>query len=224
MSPTRRAALGVAFLTVGLAAQAALERVTQTPRPPLKQPLATLPLQLGDWEGRDEPIAPEILERSQADDYLNRVYEDRNQPGRRLVLWVNYSRHGLNLRHSPEICLPSGGWTKIESQTQVVSVPRGGAEPVLMTRLGYSKDELVQQIGFWYYIFGEGRLEHFVRTLRITSRSSHGRTTRGSGLTVEVFSPGDSDPEAQTLRDFAAVVLEALEPILPEERAEYFIP
>jgi hypothetical protein len=41
-----------------------------------------------------------------------------------------------------------------------------------MTRLGYSKDELVQQIGFWYYIFGEGRLEHFVRTLPITSRAA----------------------------------------------------
>jgi hypothetical protein len=224
MSPIRRAVLGVAFLTVGLAAQAALERVNETPRPPLKRPLATLPMQLGDWDGRDEPIDPDILEQSQADDHLNRVYEDRNRPGRRLVLWVNYSRHGLNLRHSPEICLPSGGWTKIESQTQVMPVHRGGAEPLSMTRLGYSKDELVQQIGFWYYIFGEGRLEHFVRTLPITNRSSHGRTTRGSGLTVEVFRPGDDDPEGETLRDFAAVVLEALEPILPEDRAEYYVP
>jgi exosortase len=51
MSPTGRAALGVAILTVGLAAQAALEEATQTPRPPLKQPLATLPLRLGDWDG-----------------------------------------------------------------------------------------------------------------------------------------------------------------------------
>jgi EpsI family protein len=224
MSPTRRAALGVAFLTVGLAAQAALEQATQTPRPPLKQPLATLPLRLGDWDGRDEPVDPEILQRSQADDYLNRVYEDRTRPGRRLVLWVNYSRHGLNLRHSPAICLPSSGWTKVESQTQVVPIGRRAAAPLLISRLGYSKDELVQQIGFWYYIFGEGRLEHFVRTLPITSRSSHGRTTRGSGLTVEVFSPGDADPEGETLRDFAAVVLGALEPILPGDRAEYYIP
>src|SRR5947199_2098386 len=124
MSPTRRAALGVALLTVGLAAQAALEQATQTPRPPLERPLAALPLRLGDWDGRDEPVAPEVLERAQTDDCLNRIYEDRRQPGRRLVLWVNYSRHGLNLRHSPAICLPSSGWTPIESQTQVVAIPR----------------------------------------------------------------------------------------------------
>ena len=30
---------------------------------------------------------------------------------------------GTNLRHTPEICLPSGGWTKIESQTRVIAVP-----------------------------------------------------------------------------------------------------
>ena len=35
---------------------------------------------------------------------------------------------GLNLRHSPEVCLPSGGWTKVESQCQVMPIaPRAGA-------------------------------------------------------------------------------------------------
>ena len=63
-----------------------------------------------------------------------------------------------------------------------------------ITRLGYCQGELVQGVGFWYYIFGEGELEHFVRRLPITSRSSHGRTTRGSGMTVEVFCPGDERP------------------------------
>jgi Protein of unknown function (DUF3485) len=224
MSPLSRAVLGLAILTVGVAAQAALEAVNQTPRPPLKRPLSTLPLVLGDWDGRDVPVDPEIVERAQTDDYLNRVYEDRRHPGRRLVLWVNYSRNGLNLRHSPTICLPSGGWTPLEAHTKVLRIPRRGAAPLAMTRLGYSKDELVQQIGFWYYIFGEGRLEHFVRSLPITSRSSHGRTTRGSGLTVEVFGPGDADPDGAAIPAFAAAVLEALEPILPAERAEYYIP
>ena len=37
----------------------------------------------------------------------------------------------------------------------------------------------------------------------MSSRSSHGRTTRGSSLTVEVFCPGMADPEAEALRDFA---------------------
>ena len=79
-------------------------------------------------------------------------------------------------------------------------------------------------MGFWYYIFGEGKLENYVRRLPITSRSSHGRTTRGSSMTVEVFYPGDNDPEGESLREFAQELVKALEPILPLERAVYHIP
>ena len=49
----------------GLAAQAALE--TDQPRPigpPLRRPLASIPLELGDWVGTDEPVDPDIVERA----------------------------------------------------------------------------------------------------------------------------------------------------------------
>ncbi len=219
-----RAVLGLTLLGTGLVAQAVVERATVTERPPLRASLANLPLRLGNWVGRDVPIDAEVLRESQADDYLNRVYEDPSHPGRRLTLWINYSRHGLNLRHSPEICLPSGGWTRVESRCRTLPIERPEGSPMPITQLGYSQGELFQSVGFWYYIFGEGSVEQFVRSLPVTSRSSHGRTTRGSGLTVEVFCPGEADPDGEALREFATSLLTALEPILPEDRATYFIP
>ena len=87
-----------------------------------------------------------------------------------------------------------------------------------ITRLGYARGELVEHVGFWYYIFGEGKLENFVRQLPITSRSSHGRTTRGSSMTVEIFYPGEqrcrrrgterfrSDAPAQSLNPFFPLI------------------
>ena len=224
MSPVRRLTLCGLFLTVGFAAQAGLERATVTERPPLRAPLTTIPMELGDWAGRDVSVDPRVLKESQADEYVNRIYEDRKDPSRRLWLWINYSRQGLNLRHSPKICLPSGGWTEIESESKMVPVRYGEDRSIRIMRLGYAQGELVQSIGFWYYIFGEGGLEHYVRNLPITSRSSHGRTTRGSGMTVEVFCPGETDPDGAALQDFARPLLEALEPILPASRAEYYIP
>jgi hypothetical protein len=131
---------------------------------------------------------------------------------------------GLNLRHSPKICLPSGGWTEIESESRMIPIRYGDDRSIRIMRLGYAQGELVQSIGFWYYIFGEGGLEHYVRNLPITSRSSHGRTTRGSGMTVEVFCPGETDPDGAALEDFAKPLIEALEPIMPPNRAEYYIP
>jgi len=225
MSPLRRVFICSIILSCGFMAQASLEAMTRIERPPLRKKLDTLPLELGSWIGRDKPVDPAILRESQATECLSRVYESREYPGRRYELWINYSDVGDNLRHSPKICLPSGGWNEVESMTREMDISYGQSQKDLkITRLGYSQGEMVQGIGFWYYIFGEGKLERYVRGLPITSRSSHGRTTRGSGMTVEVFCPGESDPDGSVLKDFVADLLVALEPILPEDRAEYYIP
>jgi EpsI family protein len=224
MSRSKRTILCGAILSSGLVAQAALARLNQTERPPLRRALASIPLEMGDWSGRDLPVDPDIIERAQTTEFLNRSYESLNRPGVVVSLWVNYSREGTNLRHTPEICLPSGGWTKIESHTRVIDVLTKGAGTIPITLLSYTQGELVQHVGFWYYIFGEGRLESYVRRLPITSRSSHGQTTRGSSMTVEVFYAGESDPGGDALREFAQELLNNLEPILPGKRAVYYIP
>ncbi len=224
MSQVQRTIFCFTMLTTGLAAQAALERINETERPALRSSLASIPLVLGDWVGADRIVSDELVERAQTTDYLSRVYESRKHPGLRMQLWINYSRYGANLRHTPEICLPSVGYTKLESQTRELEIPIGDKDSLQITRLGYGVDELVEHVGFWYYIFGEGKLENYIRRLPITSRSSHGRTTRGSSMTVEVFYAGDLDPDGQVLREFAQELVQALEPILPTERATYHIP
>ena len=125
----------------------------------MRRPLASIPLALGDWTGHDERVEGDIIERAQTTEYLNRTYDSSTQAGLSLRIWINYSRYGNNLRHTPEICLPSGGWNKIESQTHVISVPVAGDQTIPITRLSYGQGELVEHVGFWYYIFGEGKLK-----------------------------------------------------------------
>jgi hypothetical protein len=208
----------------GLAAQVALEAACRIERPRLLRPLSSLPMEIGEWVGADRPVKADLVERAQTTDYLSRTYESRKRPGLTLVLWVNYSLMGTNLRHTPEICLPSGGREKIEAQTRVFEIPAGAGPPVRVSRLAYSRGELVDHVGFWYYIFGEGQLENYVRRLPITSQSSHGRATRGSSMTIEVFYPGDRDPDGEALRDFAREMVRELESILPTPRAAYHLP
>jgi EpsI family protein len=224
MTRLKRSLACAVLLTAGLAAQAAVARLSRTERPPLRRDLASLPLELGQWRGRDEPVDPDIVERSQTTEFLNRAYESPKYPGLTMRLWINYSREGTNLRHSPEICLPSAGRTKIESQTRELKVGLGDGRAINVTRLAYTRGDLVEHVGFWYYIFGEGTLENYVRRLPITSRSAYGQATRGSSMTVETFYPGENDPDGEILQEFAQDLLRALEPILPVERANYYIP
>jgi hypothetical protein len=219
-----RVTLCLTLLAGGVAAQAALENLSKIDRPPLRRPLASLPMDLGDWVGRTEKVDPKLEEESQATEYINRVYVNRRYPGMTLSLWINYSIKGDNMRHSPKICLPSSGYNEEESQTRVLSIPSPDHTTTEVCRLAYSKGEVVTKVGFWYYIYGEGGVERWVRGLPITSRSSHGRTTRGSGLTVEVFWTGDDDSESRVFQDFAQALVRELDPIMPANRAEYHVP
>src|SRR5262249_24631931 len=173
MSRFQRVVLCGAILTAGLAAQAALERMNRTDRPALRRPLATVPRELGDWIGWEQPVEPDIVERAQTTEYLSRVYESRARPGLRLQLLINCAREGQNPGHPRGVCWRPGGWPKIEPQPRALPIDTGGDSPTLISRLGYSRGELAEHVGFWYYIFGEGRLENYVRRLPITSRSSH---------------------------------------------------
>jgi hypothetical protein len=224
MNRTHRIIICGSIVSAGLAAQVALEAACRLDQPPLRRPLASLPLRLGDWIGSDYLVSAELIRESNATEYLSRVYESRRFPGLPLKLWANYSLTGQNLRHTPETCLPAGGWTKNESQTRVFEVPVEGGPPMHLSRLGYGQGELVGHLGFWYYIFGEGALENYVRRLPITSQSSYGRVTRGSSITIEVFYPGDRDPDGEALRDFAAELVRRLDPILPTPRDSYYLP
>lgn len=224
MNRIGRVVLCLGLLSMGVAAQAGLESMTRIERPPLRRPLAGLPHQLGGWTGAEQPVDPKIREESQATEFVNRTYTNPRFPNIRLNLWINFSLIGDNMRHSPTVCFPSQGWERVESQTGTVQVRGADGRDTPICNLGYAKEELVQGVGFWYYIFGEGAAERWVRTLPITSRSSHGRTTRGSGLTVEVFWAHDGTDDTSALRDFAEALLIGLEPIMPEDRAEYFVP
>jgi hypothetical protein len=224
MTVKRRIIVGVAIVGLGLVAQAGLEAACGIDRPSLRRPLASLPTTMGDWVGAEHPVTEQLVAQAQATEYLSRVYESRRYPGLQVRLWVNYSILGDNLRHSPKICLPSGGWTENEAQRRILEVATAGGPTLALTRLGYTQGDLVSHIGFWYYIFGEGRIQNYIRRLPITSQSSYGRATRGSSITIEIFYPGDRDPNGDGLRDFAGELVRNLDPILPEGRAAYFLP
>lgn len=223
MNVRKRVVLTLGILGLGLVAHAAMEQTAAIERPALKRTLADVPMVIGEWQGQDEPISDDIVRQAQTDDYINRVYEHQRYPGQRVSLWINYSVNGLNLRHSPEICLPSGGWERVESLNEVVTLKDPAGTEIPISVLAYSKETTIQRIGFWYYIFGEGAIHKAIRGLPITSRSSHGRTTRGSSMTIELFRPQDEEHQ-ELLADFAQNLMTELEPFLPENRDAYFRP
>src|SRR5215469_13037131 len=115
------------------------------------QPLASFPVDLGDWNGHVVSINPQVIEILGAGDFAERAFTKIGDPP--LDLFVGYfpsQRTGTSI-HSPKNCLPGSGWAPTESR--YVNLSLQGHE--------YKVNEYVVQKGnqkqlvlYWYQAHG----------------------------------------------------------------------
>jgi EpsI family protein len=124
---------------------------------PVRQPLATMPLAVGEWEGRlEREFTPEILQVLRVDDYTVRTYRRRS---RTLGFYVGYhatQRQGASI-HSPLNCLPGGGWIPVEQgrlTLKVHDMPGGPARSIEVNRVVIAKGLDRQVVLYWYQSHG----------------------------------------------------------------------
>ena len=96
--------------------------------------LSAFPVEIGDWTGKDVPIAENIQRVAGNDDFLNRLYinKSKNQ-------WVNvylaYSaRPRTMLGHRPQVCYVAGGWLHDGAEALDVISNSGRTIPCLLHR------------------------------------------------------------------------------------------
>ncbi len=118
-----RAIIAAALLT--LAVTLAFVTVSQpTPEPVARDSFALFPRTLGDWQGTQFRLDADVERVLGADDYINASYV---APGQTLPVSVfsafyHKQTEGSGI-HSPEVCLPVGGWEIFTFGTHQVSFP-----------------------------------------------------------------------------------------------------
>lgn len=87
----------------------------------LKAPLASFPMNLGEWKGTDLPMSERVLEVAGCDDHVYRRYVQA-KTGATVDLYVAYAaRPAKMLSHRPEVCYPAHGWTPLETRRHVLT-------------------------------------------------------------------------------------------------------
>ncbi len=106
----------VLLVTAGVAYRAMAARLYGDALTPVKLPvpLEQIPRQIGEWVGKDRPIAENIIaymKQNFADDFVSRQYINAKK-GVWADLYVVYcsSRPGGILGHEPTKCFPGNGW------------------------------------------------------------------------------------------------------------------
>src|SRR3954452_17801579 len=114
-----------------------------------REPLAALPLALGEWTGHEAPpLADDVLTQLGVDDYVNREYmKGATIP---VGLYVGYSasqRQGDTI-HSPQNCLPGAGWQPVDAHARVLTNERGG--DVAVNQVVVQKGLDRQVVLYWF--------------------------------------------------------------------------
>ena len=203
-------ALGVSMCL--LAGAAYLGRATTTEPVPLRESLASLPMQIAGWQGLPAPdLEANIVTVLGVDEYVNRLYSRSREVGVGLYIGYYQSQRQGDTIHSPLNCLPGDGWqpmkrghATIPVGLQDLSHTGGNLRSIEVNRYVVQKglDKLV--ILYWYQSHGRivaseywGKIYMVVDAIRMN---------RTDGALVRVVSPvAGSDAAAEETADGLAV-------------------
>ena len=185
---------------------------------PPGRPLASLPLQLGEWSGQASvPLSSDVVTTLGVDDYVNRVYVTRT--GQELALYVGYyrSQRQGDAIHSPLNCLPGAGWQIVRRDERTVPLS-GDRAPLLVNQMTIRKGLTEQVVRYWYQSHGRVVAGEFASKVLLVWDAM--RYRRSDAAFVRVITP-ELQPGTPTERSlagasgFVQVLFPSLEAVLP---------
>jgi EpsI family protein len=178
-----------------------------------REALASLPLALGDWHGREAtPLADDVLAQLGVDDYVSRQYAKAGTPPVGLYVGYYASQRQGDTIHSPQNCLPGAGWRPIET---AVTELRARDRTVPVNQFVIQKGLDRQVVLYWYQ--GRGRVTANEYANKAFLMLDAARLHRTNGGLVRLISPVASTTAAakSQLASFAAVLFGHLDGYLP---------
>ena len=176
-------------------------------------PLASLPLGIGDWHGREAaPLADDVLAQLGVDDYVNRQYARAGAAPVGIYIGYYASQRQGDTIHSPQNCLPGAGWIPVETS---VTELRAGDRLVPTNQFVIQKALDRQVVLYWYH--GRGRVTANEYANKAFLMLDAARLHRTNGGLVRLITPVTSTADAakSQLATFAGLLFTRLDAHLP---------
>jgi exosortase D (VPLPA-CTERM-specific) len=133
-------------VVIGARSDAALTRL----------PFSLFPHQVADWNGVDAPVDEQSLQALKATDYLSLNYVKPD--GAYVNTWIAYydAQYSGAAAHSPQVCIPGGGWEIESIEHRDLPVDTGSASTVLpINRLVIRQGNERSLVYYWFVEGGE---------------------------------------------------------------------
>jgi exosortase D (VPLPA-CTERM-specific) len=177
------------------------------------------PQAIGGWAGQDAPVDQDSIRALDATDFLSRNFTD-SSPAQPVNVWIAYyeAQFSGNSAHSPEICIPGGGWEIKQRAKMEVPIDTGTSSTTLpVNRLVISQGGQSQLVYYWF-VEG-GRIENDEYQAKLSLILNSILRQRRDGALVRFITPidklDDGGAADARLRRFIGEFLGELPPYLP---------
>ena len=210
--------IAAAVLSVVVAAAFVL-----VPRPervePSRDPFVLFPRDMAGWTGSVGTLEPEIEQVLGADDYITATYAAPGETGyvNLFVAYYDSLTEGEGL-HSPEVCLPSGGWEVFSIDPHEVSLPGTVYGTFTVNRAVIQKGLSKQVVYYWFEQRGKRMTnDYLVKASVVWDSLTLGRSDGALVRFVSAIGPGETaaDADARIAR-FMAEAMQDLPRFVPE--------
>jgi exosortase D (VPLPA-CTERM-specific) len=152
--PRIRTSFAVIFATLMTGLVSTLWLVMQAPQAPLldRDPFVLFPRSIDGWSGVTIPLEPDIEQVLAADDYINTTYI---APGgdtfvNLFVAFYKKQTEGSGI-HSPEVCLPGGGWEIASLERYDVDMDKTGIYGKFGVNRAVIQKGLTKQLVYYWF-------------------------------------------------------------------------
>jgi len=177
-------------------------------------PLGIFPMHVDNWQGKATILDRDIERVLGADEYLLADFESENANVNLLMTFYKSQTNGSGI-HSPEICLPGGGWEVSSWQQKSINVGTGqGAKTIKVNRAVIQLGLQRQLVYFWFEQRGRQITNDFeAKFVSMWDTFSEGRSDGGLVRVVTPIAPGEDVERAD---DRLQSFLDDVVPMLPE--------
>ncbi|SFJ55847.1 VPLPA-CTERM-specific exosortase XrtD [Celeribacter neptunius] len=202
------------------AASAVLVPALRPDAPPLvREVFALFPRTIENWRGQTMILDDDVERVLGANDYIMSLYTspDQREPVEFFSAWYASQTEGQGI-HSPEVCLPSGGWEIHSLEKAQVSFPNTVYGSFTVNRAIIEKQTEQQLVYYWFEQRGVRMTNDFAAKLTVLRDGlTKGRTDGGIVRFVTKIGEGETVQEAeQRMQTFMAQALQKLPEYIPE--------
>jgi exosortase D (VPLPA-CTERM-specific) len=215
---TSRGLIAGALMSLAVAAAFVFTPVS-TPTLPDRDTFSLYPRQFGEWSGSAESLTPDVEKVLNADDYVNITYFS-SQEGEAVNFFVAYydkQTEGSGI-HSPEVCLPTGGW-EVSGISQTPVDMTGTPYGTFHVNRAVIQNGMVQQLVYYWFEQRGRRMtnDYLVKASVVWDSLTRGRSDGALVRFVTPIAGGETEAEADArMQRLMKLALAPLPRFLPE--------